>query len=55
MYDSKDCIVHVPAGKKVVIQGLDNCIVVEANGTLMIINKDDEQNIKEYSKKADQE
>lgn len=54
LYNSKDCIVHVPSDKKVVIQGLDNCIVVEANDTLMIINKDDEQNIKQYSKEADQ-
>jgi mannose-1-phosphate guanylyltransferase len=55
LYDCKDCIVHVPSDKKVVVQGLENCIVVEANDTLMIIKKDDEQNIKEYSKKAEED
>ncbi len=50
MFDSKNCIVNVPANRKIVLQGLDNFIIVEANETIMIINKDDEQNIKEYSK-----
>lgn len=52
LFDSTNCIVNVPANKKVVLQGLDNYIVVEADGVLMIIKKDDEQKIKEYSKKA---
>lgn len=53
LFDSKNCIVNVPEGKKVVLQGLDNYIVVEANDTLMVIKKQDEQKIKEYSAKAD--
>lgn len=52
LFDSKNCIVNVPQGKKVVLQGLDDYIVVEANDTLMVIKKQDEQKIKEYSKKA---
>lgn len=50
MYDSKNCIVNVPNDKTVILQGLDNFIIVEANDTLMIIHKDNEQQIKEYSK-----
>ena len=38
-----------------VLQGLDDYIVVEANNTLMIIKKQDEQKIKEYSAKADRD
>jgi mannose-1-phosphate guanylyltransferase len=53
LYDSKNCIVNVPSGKKVVLQGLEDYIVVEANDTLMVIRKKEEQKIKEYSKKAD--
>lgn len=53
LFDSKNCIVNVPQGKKVVLQGLDNYIVVEANDTLMVIKKQDEQQIKEYSKAAE--
>lgn len=53
MYDSKNCIVNVPSEKKVVLQGLDDYIIVEANNTLMIIRKQDEQKIKDYSAEAD--
>ena len=54
LFDAKNNIVNVPQGKKVVLQGLNDYIVVEANNTLMIIKKKDEQNIKEYSKVAEQ-
>jgi len=53
LFESKNCIVNVPNGKKVVLQGLDDYIVVESNNTLMVIKKQDEQKIKEYSKIAD--
>lgn len=53
LFESTNCIVNVPEGKKVVLQGLNDYIVVEANDTLMIIRKKDEQNIKEYSAIAD--
>lgn len=53
LFDSANCIVNVPNGKKVVLQGLEDYIVVEANDTLMVIKKQDEQKIKEYSKKAE--
>lgn len=48
MYDSKDCIVNVPNGKRVVLQGLDDFIVVESNNTLLICKKQDEQKIKQF-------
>lgn len=55
LYDSESNIVNVPKGKKVVLQGLKDYIVVEANNTLMVIPKSEEQKIKEYSAKADQD
>jgi len=48
MYDSKDCIVSVPKDKLVVLQGLENYIVVEANNTLLICKKEEEQSIKQF-------
>jgi mannose-1-phosphate guanylyltransferase len=53
LFDSKNNIVNVPEGKKVVLQGLEDYIVVEANNTLMVIKKQDEQQIKEFSKIAE--
>ncbi len=48
--DSAGNIVHVPHDKKVVIHGLNDFIVVEANGILMIVPREDEQKIRELSK-----
>ena len=53
IYDSTNCIVNIPNGKKALIQGLNDYIIVESNDTLMIIKKEDEQKIKEYSAKVD--
>ena len=49
MYDSKDCIVHVPQNRRVVVQGLDGYIVAEKDDTLLICRLSDEQRIKEFS------
>ncbi len=46
LYDSHHCMVHVPKDKLVVIQGLENCIVAESNGVLLICKMEDEQKIK---------
>jgi mannose-1-phosphate guanylyltransferase len=46
MYDSHHCMVHMPKDKLVVIQGLENCIVAESNGVLLICKMEDEQKIK---------
>lgn len=39
-------MVNVPEEKLVIIQGLNDYIVVEANNTLLICPKDQEQNVK---------
>lgn len=45
-YDSKNCIIHMPADKLVVLQGLDDYIVVEEDNTLLVCRKKDEQQIR---------
>ncbi|MFA8451285.1 MAG: mannose-1-phosphate guanylyltransferase [Bacteroidales bacterium] len=50
LFDSSNCIVHMPENKKVVIQGLEDYIVVESKGTLLICQKKEEQRIKEFQK-----
>ncbi len=50
LVDCKNCIVHAPSEKKVVIQGLDNYIIAESDNTLLICKKEEEQNIKNWQK-----
>lgn len=50
LIDSKGCVVHVPEEKKVVVEGLEDCIVAEHDGTLLICRLSSEQLIKEFSK-----
>ncbi len=47
LYDTKNCIVNMPQGKLVILQGMDDCIVVEQDNTLLICRKKDEQKIKQ--------
>lgn len=48
MINSSNCIVNLPNSKLALIEGLDNHIIVESDNMLMILNKDDEQNLKKY-------
>ena len=50
LVDCKNCIVHTPSERKVVIQGLDNYIIAENDNTLLICKKEDEQKIKDWQK-----
>ena len=51
LYESRNCVVHTLQEKKVVIIGLENCIVAENDDRLLICKLDDEQRIKEFSDK----
>lgn len=55
LFESEDCIVNIPNNKTVLLQGLIGYIVVEANGILMVVKKEDEQKIKSYVKLINQE
>jgi mannose-1-phosphate guanylyltransferase len=48
MINSENCIVNLPNNKLALIEGLNNYIVVESENMLMILNKNDEQNLKKY-------
>ncbi len=50
MYNSKDCLVHVPSEKLVVLDGLENMIVVESDNILLVLKKENEQELKKYLK-----
>lgn len=49
LFDTDNCMIHLPKTKDAVIQGLSNCIVVEANKTLMVIGREREQSIQRYA------
>lgn len=49
LYETSGCMVHTTEERRVVIQGLKNCIVAEKDGTLLICQLSEEQRIKEFS------
>lgn len=50
LIDSHNCIVNIPTNRSALIQGLNDYIVVESNGKLLILSKKDEQKLKDYIK-----
>jgi mannose-1-phosphate guanylyltransferase len=48
LVECNGCMVRMPQGKQVVIQGLTDCIVVEHDGVLLVCKLSDEQRIKEW-------
>ena len=50
LYDCRNCIVHVPDLQRVVIQGLEGCIVAQHGDRLIVCSLDREQDITNYSK-----
>jgi len=47
-YDSKGNILNISPGKVAVIQGLKGYIVVDSDDVLLVVKKEEEQNIKQY-------
>lgn len=48
LYNTQNCIINVGNEKLVVAEGLDGYIVVEADGTLLICRKENEQQIRQF-------
>jgi mannose-1-phosphate guanylyltransferase len=48
LYNSNNCIVHLPNNKTAVIQGLHDYIIVDANNSLLICPKSNEQQIRQF-------
>ncbi|NCC10830.1 MAG: mannose-1-phosphate guanylyltransferase [Bacteroidia bacterium] len=49
LFESRNCVIHTPQAKRVVVQGLDGYIIAEKDETLLICRLDEEQRIKEFS------
>ena len=50
LYECKNCVVHAADESKVVVQGLNDYIVAEKNGQLLVCSLKEEQRIKEFGK-----
>ena len=48
-FESSNNIVHMESCKRVVIQGIHDCILSEKNGQILICHRSEEQRIKEFS------
>ena len=48
-FETDNCIIHTAQEKKVVVQGLDDYIVAEHDGTLLICKLSEEQRIKQFA------
>ena len=47
-YDCNNNVIAVPENKLVVLQGLNDCIVVESDNVLLICQKKEEQRIRKF-------
>ncbi|HLN20242.1 MAG TPA: mannose-1-phosphate guanylyltransferase [Bacteroidales bacterium] len=47
-YGNRNNIFNIAPGKVAVVQGLDNYIVIDADDVLLIVKKEEEQNIKQF-------
>ena len=52
LFGCRDCVVHVPDEKTVVVEGLEGYIISEIGGNLLVCRRSREQSIKEFSKKS---
>lgn len=48
--ESRNCIVHVPEDKYVIVQGVDDLIIAEKDNYLMVCHRKDENKIKHFEK-----
>lgn len=51
LFNSKNCIVNIPNGNEAIIDGLDGYIVIQSDNRLMILKKENEQELKAFLKK----
>ena len=50
LYDCKGCIVHAPNAASVVLEGMEDSIVVERGGRILVCRLSEEQRIKDFAK-----
>ena len=46
--ETENCIIHSRSAKKIIVQGLEDCIVVENDGNILICKLSEEQRIKSF-------
>lgn len=49
LYDCTNCLINVPKDRLLVAQGLDDYIIVESEGVVMMCKKGEEQRIKQFT------
>ena len=50
VFNTSNCIINIPNGKTALIDGLDGYIVIQSEDKLMILKKENEQELKEFLK-----
>ena len=50
LYGCKGCIVHAPGAESVVLEGIEDSIVVERSGRILICRMSEEQRIRDFQK-----
>ena len=50
LYECKGCIVHAPNAESVVLEGMEDSIVVERDGRILVCRLSEEQRIKDFTK-----
>jgi mannose-1-phosphate guanylyltransferase len=53
LFETKNCLVHLPKDKVVLLDGIQDTIIVESDGMLMVLRKDKEQALKTYLKQIE--
>jgi len=49
LYQTSNCIIHVPSNKVCVVQGLDDYIIVESKNAILICPKNNDKQIRQFS------
>ena len=47
-FNTKNCIINIPNNKTALIDGLDGYIIIQSEDKLMILEKENEQELKKY-------
>ncbi|MFM1810010.1 MAG: hypothetical protein RLZZ382_1235 [Bacteroidota bacterium] len=48
LFETNNCLIHLPKDKVVLLDGIQDTIIVESEGMLMVLRKDKEQELKNY-------
>jgi mannose-1-phosphate guanylyltransferase len=48
LFETNNCLIHIPKDKVVLLDGIQDTIIVESEGMLMVLRKDKEQELKKY-------